>query len=136
MPPASIETTPAVTPDSTASVNCRRASSWVLAVTSAVCCAFSCPVMRLKARASVPISSGEPLTGHARIEVARPDPVRGIGQSRDRAAQPLASHSANHTAADRISSDDDDQQGVEAQLEPRLRASKLLVLGERAAWFR
>ena len=81
--------TPAVTLDSTASMNARRVSSWVLAVRSSPVCSSSRPAIRLKAVDSVCTSSSVSVDRHPGREVALLDPPGGGDQLPDRPDQPV-----------------------------------------------
>ena len=81
--------TPAVTLDSTASMNARRVSSWLLAAIKRAGLLLSRPVIRLKAVASVcdfVLGVGD---RHAGREIALLDPAGGGDQLPDRANQPV-----------------------------------------------
>ena len=83
-PSASRPITPAETPASTASVKRRRSSSCRLASCRACCWLWICPVIRLKARLSEPISSSCGGLGDACSKLAGTHPVGCRDQAADR----------------------------------------------------
>ena len=86
---ASTAITPAVTLDSTASINALRVSSCVLAVRSSFVCTSSRSVIWLKAVESVCTSSSLFGDRYAGGKVAGFDPTRGIDELPDRPDQPV-----------------------------------------------
>ena len=114
--------TPAVTLDSTASMNARRVSSCVLRARSSLVCSSSRPVIRLKAVASVCTSSSVLVTG-TRAEKSpasiRPAAVTSSPTGRTR-------RSASRSAV-RIDKTDDDQRAEQQRgIEPQLVDSRAL----------
>ena len=87
--PASTEITPAVTPDSTASVKARRVSSWALAVTQRAGLLLQPAGHPVERVASVCTSSSVFDDRHPGGEVAGLDPSRGVDQLAHGPDQPV-----------------------------------------------
>ena len=128
--------TPAVTLDSTASMKARRVSSWALAVRSSLVCSSSRPAIRLKAVASVWISSSVPVDRDPRREVALLDPPGGADQLPDR---PDHAVRKLQRSEDRETDNDQTRRAASAALNfnwlARDLASKRMMTKLIAPWF-
>ena len=108
--------TPAVTLDSTASMNARRVSSWVLAAAKRAGLLLEPPghpVEGGRQRLDLVLGVGD---RHSRREVALLDPPCGVDQLADRTHQPVGDLQRGQ---DREPDDDqraEQQRGIEAQL--------------------
>ena len=134
-PSGVIDMTPADTPASTASVKRRRVSSSSLAPSSAVCCAFSWLVIRLKARSNTPISSAWPRTGTRTSRSPSPTRSAALARRAIGATRRLASHRANQMATISVSSDTAIRIRLKRNCITRLRSvSALYSPSAPAAW--